>query len=115
MNVYRFIKDFICPYCNKAPNINKVEEHVTATIKMCNCTRTKYYDYPRSEMLSVNYSPNLKVEIAVRANESFFTIRDCSDVNAQLLLEHYNYIPEFYKKKTVEDVIIFLETLVTFK
>lgn len=114
MNVYKFVKNYVCPHCNNKPNIPKHEEHITASIKECPCHKTQILDYPRSEMLVVNLSKELQVQIAVDANESLFRLMDISDGKAFPLLDKYNEIPHFYDK-SIPSAIIFLETLVTFQ
>lgn len=114
MNVFRFVRNYVCPHCNQKPNILKVEEHITASIKECKCGKTQMMDYPRSEMLIVNFSDELQVQIAVDANESLFRLMDVSEKQSRPLLDHYNYIPDFYSKPNVQSAIVFLETLVTF-
>ncbi len=114
MNVYRFIKNFICPFCNKAPKNHIPEsEHVTGSEYACSCRKTKLIDYPRSEMLIVTYHESLEVRIAVDAKESIFQLIDPSD--AKGLLCYYNEIPHFYDRPSVEAAICFLETMVTFQ
>ena len=115
MNVFRFVRNYVCPHCNQKPSIPTSSEHITASIKECKCGKTQLMDYPRSEMLIVNFSGDLQVQIAVDANESLFRLMDISEKQPIPLIDQYNEIPDFYSKTSVQSAIVFLETLVTFK
>ena len=114
INVYKFVKNFVCPFCNKSPNIHIPEsEHITASRYDCPCSNTRLIQFPRSDTLEITYHESLEVRIHVDANESIFQLFNPQD-NRNLLGLH-NEILKFYERTTPQAAIIFLETLVTFQ
>lgn len=114
INVYKFVKNFICPYCNKKPDQIHGTPHLTATEHTCPypCQKTYHIEYSASDSLLIHYD-YLRVEIAVDATESLFNVLDTQDNH--ILISLSNEIPKFYERTTPQAAIIFLETLVTFQ
>jgi len=122
MSDFRFITNFVCPHCSSKPKAPAYAEELSSgDAFQCECKRTKLIHFRRSDSLIVNYSDSLTIQIHVDANESIFQIIEPSqeqpppgmDYAANVVCS-LNSIPEFVKP-TIQDTIIFLETLVTFK